>query len=304
MLRRVVSYCGNPQSHWERLTLTVRRSVKRVLTRLPPGHGGGRVAILCYHSIHPVKPFATATPTMFERHLAWLTEHCNVVPLDPSVLQIAGQRQSRSPTVVLTFDDGYDDNFDNALPILNKYGVSATFFLTTGLLQRDPTTMARFRRERRCDDAMLSCLTWPQIHDMRSAGMAFGVHGHTHRNLAALGDNDVVRELTTSRHILEYGLQEPITFMAYPYGKPNIHFTRTRTLPLVRQCDYELAVTTTCRAVRSTDSPLAVPRFFVARDDVGTVEDKVRGRWDVIGWWQEHSPALIQRAVSPADFTH
>jgi|GEM_PF-2272705 len=266
-----------------------------------------RTVALCYHSIHPSKPFATVTPQVFERHLAWLTEHCRVGPMDGESL---GRLSSNTdagadrPLVLLTFDDGYDDNFDFAFPALMKYGVRATFFLTTGLIERDPSTLSRFLRERRCSADMLKTLDWGQIREMRSAGMVFGAHTHTHRNLATLGDKAAAEELRLSKAILEEKLSESISLMAYPYGKPRVHFTVDRTVPLVRDCGYEMAAAVVPRRIRPSDSSFAVPRFFVARDDVEALREKVIGRADVLGWWQEHAPIAVHRVVSPSDFSH
>jgi peptidoglycan/xylan/chitin deacetylase (PgdA/CDA1 family) len=266
-----------------------------------------RAVSLCYHSIHPAKPFATVSPQVFERHLAWLTEHCRVEPLGEESLGLLSANtdaDTSRPLVFLTFDDGYDDNFDYAFPALMKYGVRATFFLTTGLIERNSSTLSRFLRERNCSPDMLKTLDWGQIREMRSAGMIFGAHTHTHRNLATLDDTAAVEELRLSKAILEDKLAEPIRLMAYPYGKPRVHFTFDRTVPLVRDCGYELAAAVVPRGIRPSDSSFAVPRFFVARDDVEGLREKVIGRADVLGWWQEHAPISVQRLVSPSDFGH
>ena len=269
-----------------------------------------RTVALCYHSIHADKPFATASPEMFERHLAWLTEHCDVGEMSEECVEEAarmrtsGDEKAVRPSVLLTFDDGYDDNFEFVFPTLIKYGVRATFFITTGFVEQDPTTLARFKKERGCSAHMLKALDWGQIEEMQAAGMVFGAHSHTHRNLAGLDDAQALTELKTSKAILEEKLGQPIKLMAYPYGKPRVHFTNDRTVPLVRSCGYSLGAAVLHRAIRPSDSVMAVPRFFVARDDVAALSDKVKGRADAIGRWQEHAPILLQRVVSPSDFAH
>jgi peptidoglycan/xylan/chitin deacetylase (PgdA/CDA1 family) len=263
-----------------------------------------RSVALCYHSVHRDKPFATVTPEMFERHLAWISEHCDAVLFDGTGVAMAqGPEHRDRPLVMVTFDDGYDDNFDNALPLLQKYGVPATFFLTTGFIERDPATLDRFGSERQSDSAMMGALEWSQIEEMRSAGMVFGAHGHTHRNLATLSGPALADELRISRDILQQRLSQPVLSMAYPYGKPGVHFT-DETVRVVADCGYELCASITLRGIRPSDPNLAIPRFFVARDEVATLEEKVLGLWDAIGLWQSHSPMWARRLLSPADFAH
>src|SRR5687767_12557712 len=95
-----------------------------------------RVVVLCYHSIHPSLPFRSATPEMFTEHLEWLREHCECVPF--SRIPLARSRAGHGrPIVAVTFDDGYADNHEFALPLLLESGIPATFFVTSGFLQGD-----------------------------------------------------------------------------------------------------------------------------------------------------------------------
>src|SRR5258708_39668817 len=86
-----------------------------------------RRVILCYHSVNPKTSFSTP-PARFEEHLRWLSGHCHVEAL---VDIISGRsRATGRPHVAITFDDGYHDNHEYVFPLLQKYGLSATFFLT------------------------------------------------------------------------------------------------------------------------------------------------------------------------------
>jgi len=288
--------------------MTGRRGLKRIA--LAAGAVDRRVrrsrprAVgLCYHSVHADKPFATAEPVMFERQIAWLTEHCEVLPLTAETIRAAREPRHDRPVVFLTFDDGYDDNHEVVLPILLRYGITASFYLTTGFIDRDAQTLARFRRERACGDELLRPLSWTQIQELHSAGMVVGAHGHTHANLATLDPTAVRMELQTSRAVIEDRLGVAVTTMAYPYGKPRVHFNE-RTMTLARDTGYDVAAAVTSRGVRPADSDMRIPRFFVARDDVATLRDKVEGTFDVISVWQEFAPRPLLQAMSPLDFSH
>lgn len=274
--------------------------VRALRTRPTP-----RAIVLCYHSIHPDRSFASASPRSFDEQLAWLTDNFQVLPLSPESLHRAKALSlADAPIVMLTFDDGYDDNYEYAFPALVKHGVYATFFVTTGLLTSDNGTVSRFQRERDCPVEDLHAMGWGQMREMRDAGMLFGSHTHTHRNLATLDSLQASEELRISKDVLEDGLGEPVTMLAYPYGKPRVHFTYDGTVPLVRQHNYNVAAAVLAREIRKSDSDLVVPRFFATRDDVANLDAKIRGTWDIVGWWQERAPLRLQRLVSPADFSH
>jgi peptidoglycan/xylan/chitin deacetylase (PgdA/CDA1 family) len=234
-----------------------------------------------------------------------LTDNFHVLPLTPESVRIGQEvRPGDRPVVLLSFDDGYADNFEHAFPALLDHGVQATFFVTTGLLEDDPATVERFVRERACPRADIAPMTGAQMREMRAAGMHFGSHTRTHRNLAGLEPLDAARELRLSKERLEQELQAPCRMLAYPYGKPDIHFTSRATLPLLRHHGYVLGAAVLARGIRPADDPLAVPRFLATRDDVQALDAKIRGSWDIVGAWQERAPVRLQRLVSPADFSH
>jgi peptidoglycan/xylan/chitin deacetylase (PgdA/CDA1 family) len=261
-----------------------------------------RVVVLCYHSIHPTKSFASATPELFARHLDWLAESCHVVPLRAVAAgDTAAGRGGTRPTVAITFDDGYADNFEFAFPLLQARRIPATFFVTAGLADHDPRAVARMQQLRCSEYADVRPMEWTDLQTMHAAGMEIGAHTCTHPNLARLSRSAAADELGRSKAILEDRLGIPIRSMAFPFGKPGRHFT-PETVALAVAAGYEHACAVLFRAVRPTDSRLTIPRFFVTRDDVGRLREKVLGAWDVIGAWQEHCPLWLARCVAPADF--
>ena len=98
---------------------------------------GAHIAILVYHRVGPKEDdwsLPPLKPHAFDVQLAYLTKNFEVVPLE----YIANALKKRKPlpqkAVAITFDDGYQDNYLHAYPILKKYGVPATIFLTSGLI--------------------------------------------------------------------------------------------------------------------------------------------------------------------------
>jgi peptidoglycan/xylan/chitin deacetylase (PgdA/CDA1 family) len=100
---------------------------------------GGRAVVLCYHGVRPpiddpFDPNGTmhVSPVLFESHLEYLARACDVVPVDR--LAQRGQQAGEKPMVAITFDDGYADNAEHALPLLRQYGCAATIFLPTAFI--------------------------------------------------------------------------------------------------------------------------------------------------------------------------
>lgn len=103
---------------------------------LSPAGGRGRLSVLIFHRVHaqpdPLFP-SEVDARSFDAMLGWLQQLFNVMPLDAAV---AALRDGRLPAraAAITFDDGYADNHQVALPILQRHGMAATFFIATGFL--------------------------------------------------------------------------------------------------------------------------------------------------------------------------
>jgi peptidoglycan/xylan/chitin deacetylase (PgdA/CDA1 family) len=259
-----------------------------------------RVVCLCYHSVHPELSFASVSPPLFERHLAWLTETSDVIPLRDA-LDAARARELRRPTVAITFDDGYEDNHRHALPLLRKYGVPATVFVTAGLAERDPEVTRRFETLRGVAPGGIDAMDWTQLREMLDAGIEIGAHTYSHPNLIRLTRAEAELEVRRSKAVLESRLDAEVDLMAYPFGKPGRHFS-DETAALAREAGYRCAAAVLFRAVKPRDSPFALPRFFVTRDTVDELREKVRGDWDYLGLVQERAPRGLAKVLSPQDF--
>jgi peptidoglycan/xylan/chitin deacetylase (PgdA/CDA1 family) len=110
--------------------------LRQLLYLLSPAGDGARLSVLIFHRVRPKRdPLFPGDPdaAAFEALLRRLTSWCNVLPLPEAVARLRrGMLPARS--LCITFDDGYADNYTVALPILRRFGVSATFFIATGYL--------------------------------------------------------------------------------------------------------------------------------------------------------------------------
>jgi peptidoglycan/xylan/chitin deacetylase (PgdA/CDA1 family) len=280
---------------------TLKRRVASTIGRMTAGDANRRVVVLCYHSIHPSLPFASASPELFRRHLEWLTDRCDVVGLSDIGRLAEMQDNLKRPAVALTFDDGYRDNHTQALPLLEAVGAKATFFVTAGLLEQDVDVVARMAALRGVSAREVQGMSWEEARELADAGHEVGSHTWSHPVLAMLDAEAARAELVRSKEVIEERLQQPVTSMAYPFGKPKRHFTG-ETERVVGEAGYAIAAAVLSRRVRQDDSALRIPRFFATQDSIDVLAGKVFGRWDWLGAWQEHAPSWAARRVSPADF--
>ncbi|GIW23815.1 polysaccharide deacetylase family protein [Meiothermus sp.] len=261
---------------------------------LKPWLSGPRKVVLAYHSVCPSRLFYNLTPTaVFEDHLAWLAFNCEVVGFDELALPYSGAR----PRVALTFDDGFLDNLEYAVPLLIKYGLKASFFVTTGLLQRDPVALGIFARS--FQTASADFMDEAALRELVAAGMTVGAHSHTHRNLKSLTLPEQKEELTRSKHTLEHILQRPVDTLAYPFGVPDKAFD-LRTCALAESLGYTLAGTVCWRGVKPLDMPLRIPRITVVDESVAQLEAMVYGALDTIGHLQDRRLERIRALESAA----
>jgi peptidoglycan/xylan/chitin deacetylase (PgdA/CDA1 family) len=284
------------------LPTRTRRSLTRVAEVgarrvLPTPDPGDRAVVLCYHSVNPSPNYLSLTPGLFDEHLAWLQGHCQVVALDELV---SGVLRGGGPYVAITFDDGYADNRVHAMPRLCARGMTATFFVTAGFLERDDEAMTHLAEVWLTPRERLHPLSWSQVRELRDAGMSIGSHTWSHRNLARLSTAEAQEELRRSREVLEDRLREPVRAVAYPWGKLGRHVTG-ETFAAARRAGYELGVISLPRAVRESDGALRVPRLGVGAEPVERIAAKVAGAIDWHGYVHERMPAPLARRLFAED---
>jgi Polysaccharide deacetylase len=128
-----------------------------------------------------------------------------------------------------------------------------------------------------------------------------GSHTYSHPNLALLGRAQLEWELKHAKTIMEERIGTRVDGLAYPFGKPGRHFNKL-TVETVRNAGYQYAMAVCFRRVLHRDSCWALPRFFVTGDNLEVLGSKVKGGWDLLGYYQEWSPLWMARMVSPKDF--
>ncbi len=182
------------------------------------------VPVLMYHHVEntSIKELNTVTPKDFERQMKFLKKYdYNVISVQEYIqAKREGIKLSRK-TVVITFDDGFQDNYINAFPILKKLEFPAMIFVITDMIGRQ------------------NFLSWPQIYEMEKSGVMIGSHTRRHAYLPNVPEGLVQEEVQGSKEILEKKLGHKIDFIAYPSGGFSLGVKR-----IVREAGYLAGFTT------------------------------------------------------------
>lgn len=223
------------------------------------------VPVLMYHHVSDPDPTADAirrdlsvSPENFEAQLRYLIERgFEPVTLESLVTYLQLGHPLPENPVILTFDDGFKDQYTNAYPLLRKYGFEGTFFVIT-----------RFADEERPE-----YLSWSEIERLHADGMEIGSHSYTHPSLAGKSFDYVVWQVLGSREAIEARTQEPVRFFSYPSGQYD-----QLTIDVLRSAGYWGAVTVESGSTQTSDRPFEFKRI------------RVRGSYDLgdFDHWLNH----------------
>ena len=198
------------------------------------------VPILIYHSISEGQNL-NVPPADFEAQMKWLADN-GFKPITMHQLQQywKGKVEVPGQPVVITFDDGYLDNYTVAFPILQKYKFPATIYIVTDSIKRD------------------NHMKWPEMKEMHAKGIEFGSHTASHANFKHTPVEQLKVELARSKQAIEEGFGSPVTTFCYPGGGLIPEATS-----LVADAGYETAVTTRDAWATITEDRLLLSRVHV-----------------------------------------
>jgi peptidoglycan/xylan/chitin deacetylase (PgdA/CDA1 family) len=188
-----------------------------------------------YHQVstqvHPSFHKYTVTARTFAAQMSWLARAGYRAVTLGAVLSArrAGAAVPRR-SVVITFDDGFRDCWEHAVPVLHGHGFNATFFLVAGLVGGCSTWLLEEV------GIELALMNWPMVNELAAAGFECGAHSMTHPRLTGLTISECRRELEEPRRLLEERLGCPIVHFAYPFG----HYDQ-RVQAMVAEAGYHSA---------------------------------------------------------------
>jgi peptidoglycan/xylan/chitin deacetylase (PgdA/CDA1 family) len=173
------------------------------------------ITILFHHLVSDRPHRMGISTEHFLRHVRFLQEHYQIVSLRQAIEMLRANRVTQ-PTLVLTFDDGYRENFINLRAVIEETGVPVTMFISSDYVTRQ----IEFEHDVEAGQHGFYPLTWPQLLELHAFGVEIGSHTRTHFNC---GSGDITRlqdEIAGSKTELENHLGRPIDFFSFPFGLP------------------------------------------------------------------------------------
>jgi peptidoglycan/xylan/chitin deacetylase (PgdA/CDA1 family) len=199
----------------------------------------------------------------FEKHMEYISK--NHTPI--SLAELNKKLKDNTLTgkeMCVTFDDGYKDNYINALPILEKYKVPATIFVTTSNIG----LVASFEWDKKYNEKCRAIfLSEDEIKILsRNPLIEIGAHTHNHKRLSDLKNEDQKYEIETSKNILEKIIERKVSLFAYPFGSKrdfNMH-----TIKIIKNAGFLSAYENTGLLVTNRSNTLSLPRINIRENTV------------------------------------
>jgi peptidoglycan/xylan/chitin deacetylase (PgdA/CDA1 family) len=213
-------------------------------------------------------------PALFEAQIEMLQRLRRIVPLRAAVAALGKANAAKLASI--TFDDGYVDFAEYAVPVLGRHGVHATLFVPAGCLGRTNAWDAGRAAERKILDAAA-------LRGLDASVVEIGAHGLTHRRLAGLS-SDVLRiETQDARTTLEEVWGRPVRLFAYPYGQRDDFDAAAERA--VEQAGFEAACSTRFGRGSRPDERFRLRRVGIEpADDLARVRLKWEGAYDWSAW--------------------
>lgn len=221
------------------------------------------IPILLYHSIDvpPAsdKPFRSlhVHPDRFRSQMRWLKRlGYQGLSMRDAQPYLEGKKQGK--VAIITFDDGFLNVYQHAMPVLKEFGFTATnYFVANQIAGRNEWDIPKGAIE-------IPCMNAEQLRDWAAHGHEVGAHTLDHIYLPGADLAEAERQIAGSKKILEDILGSEVTNFCYPYGG------ETQAIrDITRKAGYTYATTTKRGHARATDDPFGLPRRYIRRTDGG-----------------------------------
>jgi peptidoglycan/xylan/chitin deacetylase (PgdA/CDA1 family) len=213
--------------------------------------------ILCYHRVNDLdQNYMTVPVISFRAQMEFLfRQGYRTAKLSSLLVKETDERN-----LVITFDDGYRDNYENAYPILKELGYTATIFCIADRVNTE------------------GYLTIEDIRQMERNGFEFGSHTVSHPHLARLDSEEKWLEISNSKKQLEALIHKPVNFFCYPYGEYD-----GESVGLVKKAGYLGACSNHPGGNRTKINPYLLKRTEISpNDSLYDFEKKISGAFDLI----------------------
>lgn len=251
-----------------------------------------------YHSVSPdaepgVAPYyrLCTNPMRFEAHMEALKVGGYVsITLSEGLQWLNCDTSSRAEAekprpVVITFDDGFQDVYATAWPVLRRLGFRATVYLPTAFIGETRRTFQPRGASGGVGVVGRPCLTWSEVKELATAGIEMGGHTVTHPELPRLTWPEIEHEIRQCKDTLEQQLGMPVRSFAHPYAFPQERPDYVaRITGMLQAAGYDSAVTTRVGRVWRTTNRFVLCRLPVNdADDPNLLGAKLSGAYDWMG---------------------
>jgi len=177
---------------------------------------GSAPVIILFHHVVTDRPHHLGIPTEhFLKHVEFLKRHYRVASLSEATEAIKAKRV-KAPTVVLTFDDGYQENYVNLRAVAAEASITPTLFVCTAHISQQ----VEFEHDRKRQQHGFPPLTWEQVCYLSRNGFEIGSHTRSHFDCGSTEPAALQREIVGSKTDLEQRLGPPVKFFSFPWGQP------------------------------------------------------------------------------------
>lgn len=250
--------------------------VSMCLNKLLGSRAKDAFGILLYHRIAEIpldvaKPTWNTTPQRFRQQMeGLLSRGYQVWPLRRVVEHCANDKPIPEKTTIITFDDGYQNIYLNAWPILRELGIPATIFVATAYLDSAepfPCDSWGLAHHETALPIMWRPMTWSQCQELNNSELIeIGSHTHTHQDFRSR-NAEFKRDLEISLRILREKLGKRIYTFSFPFGSSQLGFVSDAFVEAVKEASLICALTTEIKLVYFGDSPFHWGRLEVMDSD-------------------------------------
>jgi peptidoglycan/xylan/chitin deacetylase (PgdA/CDA1 family) len=231
-----------PLSAWPTQTTAEPQESPAGVPALPAEKPLVRIPVLNYHSVaDDPGNIAVTSPKKFAEQMDYLDkEGYTPLKLNDFFRIMSGEKEPPERPILLTFDDGYSDNYEKVMPILQKHRFPATLFMSPGTVGTD------------------GYLSWEQVKEMHQNGWDIQPHGMTHPHLPKLDARRQEEEIAEAKKQIEAQLGTTADVFCYPYGEYD-----KITLQLLAKHGFRYAFTIRQGKTEPSQPPYELKRIFV-----------------------------------------
>lgn len=223
-----------------------------------------------YHHVNTAGSFITVGLRNFERQMAFLKDRgYRTINTEDLADILNGNATAASNTVMITFDDGWADNWHYAYPVLRKYALKAVFFVVTSWIHDGTAEIGTFPYHKECKALVAegrlieAAMSWEQLREMEDSGLIdIQSHTHTHKKL---DEDGIYQDITTSKGLIEGRLSKKCEAVCWPWGIYNDKYISDAL-----RAGYKLLFTTELGTNTQKTGPLEIKRIAIG--DIGVVK--------------------------------